>query len=213
MSTRRVLFIDDDASVLRFLSRSFAKLGYQTFTAASGREGIREFHRTRPDVTVVDLHMPDVSGFNVLEELRPKRPMIIMLTGDGEVERAVEAMRRGAETFLTKPVKMAQLEMAVEKAAEKAALNREIKTLRKRIAPSPKHKVARVIALLALLGVSAGLGSLIGRSRESARSVPIPVPINPQDTVLVVEESPFRAFPDPRPPVQAPGNPSTQRGC
>ncbi len=197
MSTPRVLFIDDDESVLRFLSGSFAKLGYETFTAASGREGIREFTRTRPDVTVLDLHLPDISGFNVLEELRPKRPMVIMLTGDGEIEGAVEAMRRGAENFLTKPISIAHLAVAVDKAAEKAALNAENRTLRLRIAPSPKRKIARATAVIVLVGLSAVLGSLIGGIREGGRSVAIPVPINPQDTVLDVEEAPFRAFPDP----------------
>lgn len=199
MNTRRVLFIDDDESVLRFLSRGFAKLGYQVFTAASGREGIREFHRTWPDVTVVDLNMPDISGFNVLEELRPKRPMIIMLTGDGEIEHAVEAMRRGAENFLTKPIQMSHLEMAVERAAEKAALNREVKTLRNRFAPSPQRKIARVILLLALVGLSAVLGSLIGGGGEGVRSAPIPIPFDSQDTIVEVEEIPFRPIPDPTP--------------
>ena len=150
--------------------------------------------------------MRDISGFKVLEELRPKRPMIIMLTGDGEVERAVEAMQRGAENFLVQPVKLSHLEMAVEKAADKAALRRENRTLRARIAPSPKRIIARVIVVLALVGVSAALGSFIGGSGEGPLSVPIPVPINPQDTVLGIEEAPFRAFPAPNPPVRRLGD-------
>ncbi len=172
-------------------------MGYETYTAASGREGIKAFYRTRPDVTVLDLHLPDISGFNVLEELRPKRPMIIMLTGDGEIERAVEAMHRGAENFLTKPISIAHLQVAVDKAAEKAALNAENRTLRARMTPSPKRKIARATVVIVLVGLSAVVGSLIGGIREDRRNVPIPVPINPQDTVLDVDEAPFRAFPDP----------------
>ena len=205
MNTPSVLFIDDDESVLKFLSRSFAKLGYQTFTAASGREGVTEFNRTKPDVTVLDLHLPDISGFNVLEELRPQRPMIIMLTGDAEIAHAVEAMRKGAETFLTKPVNMSHLEMAVFKAAEKAALNREVGILRA-LMPSSKRKAAQAILVLALAGVSVVLGLLIGGSHEAPSSAPIPVPFNPQDTVLEVEEAPFRPIPNPNPPVPRPGD-------
>lgn len=198
MSTRRVLFIDDDESVLSSMSRYFTKLGYQAFTAASGREGVKTFHHTRPDVTVVDLNMPDLSGFHVLEELRPKRPAIIMLTGYGEIENAVEAMRKGAENFLVKPVDMSHLEMAVEKAAEKAALYRETRTLRDRITPSPKRKIVRTAVLLVLVGVSAVLGSLIGGRTDAPRSVPIPVPFDPQDTIVEIEEVPFRPIPYPR---------------
>ena len=210
MSTPSVLFIDDDESVLQFLSRSFVKLGYQTFTAASGQEGITEFNRTQPGVTVLDLHLPDISGFNVLEELRPQRPMIIMLTGDAEIAHAVEAMRKGAETFLTKPVNMSHLEMAVFKAAEKAALNREVGILRA-LMPSSKRKAAQAILVLALAGVSVVLGLLIGGSHEDPSSAPIPVPFNPQDTVLEVEETPFRPIPNPNPPARRPGDRGAER--
>ena len=198
MSTRRVLFIDDEESVLISMSRYFKKLGYQVFTAASGREGVKAFHRTRPDVTVVDLNMPDLSGFHVLEELRPKRPAIIMLTGNGEIENAVEAMRRGAENFLVKPVDMSHLEMAVEKAAEKAALYRENKTLRDRVTLSPKRLIIRTAVLLALVGASTVLGSLIGGGTDAPRSVPIRVPFNPQDTIQEIVEVPFRPIPNPQ---------------
>ena len=198
MVTRRVLFIDDDTSVLDMLSRNFAKLDYQTFTAASGREGVNEFLRIRPDVTVVDLHMPDISGFNVLEELRPKRPMVIMLTGDGEIDNAVEAMRRGAETFLTKPVKLSHLEVAVAKAAEKAALNREVRTLRSRLTPSPRRRIARVVAVVALVAASVGLGSAIGGRETTPPTAVIPVPFDPQDPVIERPDVPFKPIPDPR---------------
>ena len=125
MTARRILFIDDDPGILRALDTYFGARDYETFSALTGREGINTFHRVLPDVTVLDLHMPDISGLNVLEELRPKRPMVIMLTGDTEIESAVEAMRHGAENFLTKPIELPHLEAAVEKAAEKASLSRE----------------------------------------------------------------------------------------
>ena len=82
MIARRILFIDDDEAILRVLNKYFEARGYQTFSASTGRKGISTFNRVLPDVTVLDLHMPDISGLNVLEELRPKRPMVIVLTGD-----------------------------------------------------------------------------------------------------------------------------------
>ena len=198
MTARRVLFIDDDEVIIRVLNKYFGSRGYQTFSALTGREGINTFHRVSPDVTVLDLHMPDISGLNVLEELRPKRPMVIMLTGYGEVENAVEAMRHGAENFLTKPIELSHLETAVEKAAEKASLKRENIELRSRITPSFKRRVVTAIVSVLMVAASVALGSFIGGGRSGPEGAPIPVPLNPQDTVLEVDDAPFR--PMPRPP-------------
>ena len=197
MTSRRILFIDDDEGILRVLNKYFETRGYQTFSALTGREGINTFYRVSPDVTVLDLHMPDISGINVLEELRPKRPMVIMLTGDGEVENAVEAMRHGAENFLIKPIELAHLEAAVEKAAEKASLKRENVELRSRITPSFKRKAAAAILFMMLVAASVALGSFIGGGRSGPERAPIPVPLNPQDTVMEIDDAPFRPVPRP----------------
>lgn len=197
MTSRRILFIDDDEGILRVLNKYFETRGYQTFSALTGREGINTFYRVSPDVTVLDLHMPDISGINVLEELRPKRPMVIMLTGDGEVENAVEAMRHGAENFLIKPIELAHLEAAVEKAAEKASLKRENVELRSRITPSFKRKAAAAILFIMLVAASVALGSFIGGGRSGPERAPIPVPLNPQDTVMEIDDAPFRPVPRP----------------
>lgn len=197
MTARRILFIDDDEGILRVLNKYFETRGYQTFSALTGREGINTFHRVSPDVTVLDLHMPDISGINVLEELRPKRPMVIMLTGDGEVENAVEAMRHGAENFLIKPIELAHLEAAVEKAAEKASLRRENVELRSRITPSFKRNAVAAMLFIMLVAASVALGSFIGGGRSGPERAPIPVPLNPQDTVMEVDDAPFRPVPRP----------------
>lgn len=196
-AARRVLFIDDDEALLSVLSRYFTKVGYQVFTASSGGEGVKTFSRTLPDVAVVDLHLPDISGFIVLERIRSKRNMVIMLTGDGEIRHAVEAMRRGAEGFLTKPIDMPLLEVAVEKAAEKAALFREVKKLRAGVPSGMRRKVVRLSMAAGLVVLSVGLGVLIGGRQDAPRSVPIPVPFNPQDTVIERELVPFRPIPAP----------------
>lgn len=203
MTARRVLFIDDDEGIIRVLNKYFESRGYQTFSALTGREGISTFHRVSPDVTVLDLHMPDISGLNVLEELRPKRPMVIMLTGDSEIASAVEAMRHGAENFLTKPIELSHLEAAVEKAAEKASLKRENVELRSRISPSFKRKVATAVLFMLLVGTSVVLGSFIGGGRSGPARAPIPVPLNPQDTVFELDDAPFR--PVSRPPDRGQG--------
>lgn len=198
MTDRRVLFIDDDEDFLNAVSRYFTKRGFRVFTALNGRDGIKEFLRVSPHVTVVDLNMPGITGMHVLEELRSKHPIMIMLTSEAEIENAVEAMRRGAENFLAKTVSMSHLEVAVEKAAEKAELYREVKTLRARLEPNAKRKMARAAVLMLLVVVSLVIGSVIGGRQRELQEAPIPVPFNPEDTVIERGDAPFRPLPAPR---------------
>jgi DNA-binding NtrC family response regulator len=179
----RVLFIDDDAQVLKSLGDYFAKLGHQVFRAASGREGLKAYDQHRPDVVVVDLFMPEMSGMDVLEILAGREAMVIMLTGYGELENAIRAMRLGAENFLTKPVEMSHLVAAVEKAAEKGALRAENVELKERLSPGLKRRLLRYGALALLIVASLWLGRWIGGEDETRAARPIPVPLN-QDTTV-----------------------------
>src|SRR2546430_2136565 len=114
------------------------------------------FEKIKPDVTVLDFELPDVPGLDVLRDIRRHHATVLMLTGYGEVETAVEASRLGAENFLPKPVDMGLLAATVEKAAEKNQLRRENVELRKRLTPSLKRQIMRWSAVAALL-VAAGL--------------------------------------------------------
>ena len=97
MARYRVLFIDDEPAILRSLGDYFEKLGHDVYRADTGKAGIAMFERAKPDVTVLDLKLPDISGLEVLGTIRRQHATVLMLTGYGEVETAVEAMRLGAE--------------------------------------------------------------------------------------------------------------------
>jgi len=84
----------------------------------------------RPDVVLLDLHLPDSSGLVVLERLRREGAAVILLTGQGDIETAVKAMQLGAENFLTKPVDMTHLAAAIARVAEKVRLSRQNARLR-----------------------------------------------------------------------------------
>lgn len=178
-----MLFIDDDAQVLKSLGDYFEKLGHQVFRAASGREGLKAYDQHRPDVVVLDLFMPEMSGMEVLEILARREAMVVMLTGYGELENAIQAMRLGAENFLTKPVEMAHLVAAVEKAAEKGALRVENVELKARLSPSVKRRLLKYGALALLIAASLWLGRWIGNEEDTRPTRPIPVPLN-QDTAI-----------------------------
>jgi DNA-binding response OmpR family regulator len=172
----RVLFVDDEPAILKSLGDYFEKLGHDVYRADTGKAGIAMFERVKPDVTVLDLKLPDITGLDVLKDVRRHNATVLMLTGYGEVETAVEAMRLGAENFLTKPVDMSHLAATVEKAAEKNQLRRENVELRARL-PNLRRRLVRWGALLILLGASIVVGRLIGKE-EDRPSTPIPVPID-----------------------------------
>ena len=179
MASHKVLFIDDDPDVLRTLGDYFEKAGHQVHRAASGKEGIALWEQVKPDVTILDLYMPEMNGIEVLGILRKRRAVVIMLTAYGDIDSAVEAMRLGAENFLSKPIEMSHLMQAVEKAAEKAALREEVVELRARLSPNVKRRVLRFAALVVLIVVSIFLGRWIGAQHQDAQpQMPIPVPVD-----------------------------------
>jgi DNA-binding NtrC family response regulator len=121
---RSILIIDDDPGVLAVLSKFFGRRGWEVFSAGSGEDGVRLYDAHRPDVALLDLDLPGLSGRDILDILVARGAAVVMLTGHTEVETAVDAMQSGAETFLTKPVNFAHLEAAVQRAVEKVELRR-----------------------------------------------------------------------------------------
>ncbi|HEX9109465.1 MAG TPA: response regulator, partial [Longimicrobiales bacterium] len=123
---RRVLLVDDDRALLETLGKFFTSRGWSVARASDARAAVAAFERDRPDVIVLDLQLPGLSGLELLELLRARDPdaTVLLLTGHGDIQTAVEAMRLGAENFLTKPMELPHLEAAAERAYEKAALKR-----------------------------------------------------------------------------------------
>ncbi|MDQ6886460.1 MAG: sigma-54 dependent transcriptional regulator [Gemmatimonadota bacterium] len=127
-----VLVIDDDPDLRVSLGSFFERAGHHVVRAQSGEEGIDAFMRVRPDLTVLDVTLPDMDGFAVLARLRADDPVVIMITGHGDMGLAVQAMRDGAENFLAKPVDLAHFAVATERALEKARLRQMNRYLRER---------------------------------------------------------------------------------
>ena len=118
----KILIVDDEPDIRSALARYFARSGHDVLRAETGEEAVRLVRAERPSVVLLDLFLPDISGFEVLERTREERPVIIMITGHGDIPAAVHAMQAGAEGFLTKPVELAHLGAVVDRALEKAHL-------------------------------------------------------------------------------------------
>jgi len=127
-----LLIVDDDAEFRGTVVRRFSRRGFRVQEAASGPEAIEQAERRLFDVALVDLVMPGMSGIELLEALKGRHPEveILMLTGQGTIETAVEAMKRGAYDYLTKPVPLGELEVLIQKACERRQLGKENRQLR-----------------------------------------------------------------------------------
>jgi two-component system response regulator AtoC len=127
-----VLIVDDDPDVRSLLTMVLARPPMTVSEAVSGSEAMERLARAAFDVALVDVHLPDHSGLDILRWARDADIDVetIVLTGHADVETAVEAMRLGAYDFISKPWKNAELLEVVAKAAEKKALRRENSALK-----------------------------------------------------------------------------------
>jgi DNA-binding NtrC family response regulator len=120
-----LLIVDDEPAVTSVLGAFFERKGGHTVVRAhGGLEGVELFIQDRPDLVLLDLRMPDMSGFEVLQRIREFDPMVVIITAHGDIPVAVEAMKNGAENFLVKPVDLPQLSTVAERALEKSRLRR-----------------------------------------------------------------------------------------
>lgn len=131
-----LLLVDDDDDFREIAARRFAHSGYPVQQAESGEAALASAERRQFSVAIIDMRMPGMSGLQVLEKLRVSNPEceMIMLTGEGTIETAVQAMKLGAFDYLTKPFPLADLEELVQKAYERHSLrkeNRRLKTVLK----------------------------------------------------------------------------------
>jgi DNA-binding NtrC family response regulator len=131
-----VLIVDDETPITQALGTFFERSGGHVVLAAhTGVEGIAAFERARPDLVLLDVRLPDMTGFDVLARIRDANPVVIMITGYGDVALAVQAMQNGAENFLTKPVDLAHLGAVAERGFEKARLRQMNRYLASRHGP------------------------------------------------------------------------------
>ena len=120
-----ILIIDDEVAIATAFAMFFRHDGaHQVTEAHTGQEGIDAYRRLRPDLVLLDVRLPDMTGFDVLEAIKDDHPVVIMVTAYGDVPMAVDALHKGAENFLTKPVDLSHLSAAAERGLEKAQLRR-----------------------------------------------------------------------------------------
>ena len=131
-SNIELLIVDDENDFRNQAVSYFKRIGFKVDQAEDGEEALNVSTNRTFDVVVLDIHMPGVSGIAVLEQLmkREPAPKVIMLTGGGTIAHAVESMKKGAYDFVTKPVKLEELQRLVVRASKAYVLEKENRQLK-----------------------------------------------------------------------------------
>ncbi|HEX6333482.1 MAG TPA: sigma-54 dependent transcriptional regulator [Flavisolibacter sp.] len=129
-----ILIVDDEKAIRKTLSEILSFEGYKLEEAADGEEGLKKFREKTYDVVLCDIKMPRVDGLDFLQkavEINPDVP-VIMISGHGTIETAVEAVKKGAYDFIQKPPDLNRLLITIRNAMERNTLVNETKTLKRR---------------------------------------------------------------------------------
>ncbi len=133
VSVPRILVVDDTPANLRLLQATFELQGFTVIDAQSGEAALSEAARNTPDLVLLDLRMPGMSGMETLSKLKAMAAdlPVIILTLYGEVPEAVEAIKCGAEDFLVRPIESERLILTVRRALERCELKTQVDNLRR----------------------------------------------------------------------------------
>ena len=138
----RVLVIEDDKDFAGVLQEFLKDIGYEVSVAYTGGEALRNLETNNYDIVLLDLLLPDINGMEILDRIKEngKLTEVIVITGHGSIKTAVEAIKKGAYDFLTKPCSLSELEVSVKKASETLNLKRENELYKKERSVVHKYK-------------------------------------------------------------------------
>jgi DNA-binding NtrC family response regulator len=189
MPSARILIVDDEPDIRSTVKEILEDEGYAVSVAESAAAAREARRGERPDVVLLDIWMPDLDGISLLREWNERGGLpcpIIMMSGHGTIETAIEATRLGAYDFVEKPLSLAKLLLTVERALEASRLRRENEGLRSQLAMLIRSHQPRAVAegatsahdawiLSGERGTGKSAGALAAREqRAPARSSPSP---------------------------------------
>jgi len=132
MSIRRILVADDEDSIRWVLSKALGKQGHKVDLATDGDEALQLFRRNQYDLAILDIKMPKPTGLELLDLFQQEKPemLVIIMTAESSMKNAVEAMKRGAYDYLTKPFDLDELDAIILKAGRATAISDQVTLLK-----------------------------------------------------------------------------------
>jgi two-component system, NtrC family, response regulator HydG len=172
--TASILLADDDAAFRHVMAGELRRLGHNVATAASGEEAVEKAGQIEPEIVLLDLRLPGMDGLEALKAIRARTPAaeVIMLTGHGSIDTAIESIRMGAFDYVVKPCPLDELGMRIQRALERRSLRQRASLLERGLTPPDLA------------------GSFIGESPEFRRLLDLIERVGPSEsTVLIFGET------------------------
>lgn len=143
----RILIVDDEPLIRKSLYESLRLEGYEAEMASDGEEALQKIAQIPIDLMIADIKMPKLSGLDLLKEVKVKYPdiSVLLITGYGTIDQAVEAMRLGAADYITKPIMDGEIQLVIKKIFEQKNLIEENIALRQELARTDRDQFHRLI--------------------------------------------------------------------
>ena len=178
MSNLTVLVIDDEPNLVRSIQFSLNDQNIDFLAAYSGKEGIQEFSTLAPDVVLLDLGLPDMSGLEVLTQLKAlsSNTPVIMISAHGDTRTAVKAVKEGALDYITKPFDIDELELLIRRCGKQHRLSKELRFLRSKQIHTQRiignsHSTQQLRAMIEQVGSSAARTILISGQSGTGKAL------------------------------------------
>jgi len=151
-----ILIVDDEPGICKVLSISLTDIGYAVHTAGNGEEALRVFDQQQPSIVLTDIKMPGMDGINLLKKIKEKNPdtEVIMITGHGDMDLAIESLKLEATDFITKPINNDALEIALKRANDKIDMRNQLKAYTENLETLVKEQSARLVEIERMVAVN-----------------------------------------------------------
>lgn len=163
-TNEQILVVDDDEAIRWTLTESLQMWGFAAIEAGSVAEALTQFKAESPAAVLLDIDLPDGSGLDVLREIKRERPetIVIMITGNVQIDNTISALRGGAYDFIGKPIKLEELRVTIRNAIEARHLRNEVEQVRK--------ERAREFNFRQIVGESPAMKKMLGLAAKVAES-------------------------------------------
>ncbi len=149
MDDTKLMLVDDEEDIRRFLGLTLGDLGYDVVTASNGREALELLESSGVEIVLTDIKMPVMDGIQLLKEVKSEYPEteVIMLTGHGDLDLAIESLKFDAADFITKPINDEVLEISLDRVLEKIQMKRKLREYTENLERLVEEKTQRIVDL------------------------------------------------------------------